>query len=106
MNHSILVLAAALTFSVAPSANAAIDLVQVPAACGTLKDVYDLLNVNMPVRVTIGKGGDSRGDDLVVLFNGAGGHWALVAALSPNSYCVVASGRNWRTVTPQTVGDQ
>ena len=91
-------ISAAFSLSAAPTANAAVDLVQVPVACGTLQDVQNLLSVNMPSPETIGKGGNSRGEDLVVLLTGATGYWALVATMSPTSVCVVASGRNW-TVT-------
>lgn len=85
---------AALAVFAATAPNAAADLVQVPAACGTMEDVYQLLSRNMPHPKPIGKGGDSRGNDLVVLFAGSN-YWALVAKLSPNQVCIVASGRNW-----------
>ena len=94
------IIAAALGIFAAPAANAAVDLVQVPVACGTLEDVQDLLNVNMPSPETIGKGGNSRGEDLVALLTGATGYWALVATMSPTNVCVVASGRTWKTIEP------
>jgi hypothetical protein len=97
------IIAAALSVFAAPAANAAIDLVQVPAACGTLQDVKDLLSVNMPSADTIGKGGNSRGEDLVTLLTGSTGYWALVATMSPTSVCIVASGRNWTTIAPGEV---
>lgn len=93
-------IAAALSILAAPAANAAVDLVQVPVACGTLQDVQNLLDVNMPSPDTIGKGGNSRGEDLVVLLTGATGYWALVATMSPTNVCVIASGRNWQTIDP------
>jgi hypothetical protein len=92
------IIVAAFCIFAAPAANAAVDLVQVPVACGTLTDVKTLLDVNMPSPETIGKGGNSRGEDLVTLLTGASGYWALVATMSPTSVCVVASGRNWRTI--------
>jgi len=95
------IIAAALGILAASAANAAVDLVQVPVACGTLQDVQNLLSVNMPSPETIGKGGNSRGEDLVVLLTGATGYWALVATMSPTNVCVVASGRNWRTIEPE-----
>jgi hypothetical protein len=91
---------ATLAVLAAPTAHASVDLVQVPAACGTLQDVLELLNVNMPSPETIGKGGNSRGDDLVVLLTASTGYWALVATMSPTNVCVVASGRGWKTIEP------
>jgi hypothetical protein len=88
----------------APAAHAAADLVKVPVACGTLQDIKDLLGVNMPSPETLGKGGNSRGEDLVVLLSSpTTGYWALVATMSPESVCVVASGRNWQALKPGTV---
>lgn len=94
------IIAAALSIIAVPAADAAVDLVQVPVACGTLQEVQNLLDVNMPSPDTIGKGGNSRGEDLVVLLTGASGYWALVATMSPTNVCVVASGRNWKTIDP------
>ena len=91
--------AAALAILPAPAAHAAVELVQVSAACGTMAEVHELLAVNMPHPEPIGKGGDSHGQDLVVLFTGTG-YWALVAKLSADRVCVVASGRNWTAVVP------
>ena len=96
-----IVAAALVSIIAAPAARAEINLVQVPAACGTLKDVQDLLSANLPNPVTLGKGGNSRGEDLVVLLTGASGYWALVATMSPTNVCVVASGRNWKTIEPR-----
>ena len=78
-----LIVGAALSLFAAPAANAAVDLVRVPAACGTLHDIQNLLSANMPSPKTIGKGGNSRGEDLVVLLTGDSGYWALVATMSP-----------------------
>src|SRR4051794_22046319 len=94
------IIATALSMVAVTAADAAVDLVKVPAACGTLQDVKDLLSVNLPSPEIIGKGRDSRGDDLVVLLSGPSGYWALVATMSPTNVCVVASGRNWKTIEP------
>jgi hypothetical protein len=77
------------------AAEAAVDVIQVPAACGTMVEVRELLRVNMPNPEAIGTGGDGQGRDLVTLFAGDG-YWALTAAMAEGRVCVVASGRNWK----------
>jgi hypothetical protein len=93
-----IVAAALLSIFSGPAAHAEINLVQTPAPCGTLQDVQDLLNLATP-RI-IGKGGNSLGEDLVVLLKGPSGYWALIARMSPTKVCVLASGRNWKTIEP------
>lgn len=93
--------AAGLWFVLAAStANAAIDLIKVPAMCGTAAEVLETLAVKMPNPQAIGKGGDGRGADIATLFTG-NGYWALLALMSPTSVCVVASGYNWTVTDPQ-----
>jgi hypothetical protein len=96
------IIAAVLTAVLGTGANAAADLIQVPATCGTVKDVHELLNIKMPHPEPIAKGGNSRGEDVAVLLAGDG-YWALVAKLSQDRVCVVASGYNWTTATPGEV---
>lgn len=81
------------------SVHAAVDLVQVPIACGTLSEVGDLLSLRMQGTTIIGKGENSKGQDVAVLFSGSG-RWALVTKFSAGKVCVVASGRNWTDVAP------
>lgn len=76
------------------AAQADVNLVQVPVACGTIAEVYGLLQTNMPDMANIGSGNDSRGKDVAVLFAGAD-HWALVATMQADQICVVASGHIW-----------
>jgi hypothetical protein len=97
MTQRIVALALAL-FATTP-VNAEIDLVKVATPCGTLEDVYDLLHPKMPTSTTIGKGGDSRGEQIAILLTGED-YWALVATLAPGRVCVVASGRNWTVTEP------
>ena len=90
MKRTILILAAALAAS---AANAAVDVVQVPAICGSPNDVFDALAVRMPNPEMVGKGGNSQGTQTATLFTG-NGYWALLATMS-DGVCVVASGFNW-----------
>ena len=80
-----MIIAAALGILAAPAAQASADLVQVPAACGTQAAIKELLSVNMPTPETIGKGGNSRGEDLVV----------------PSPRPRPATGRYWRPCRPR-----
>ncbi|MEX0853455.1 MAG: hypothetical protein WD036_09280 [Bauldia sp.] len=89
---------AALAMFAGSAASANVKLIQVPAACSTVEDIQEMLSVNMATRQAVGKGGNSRGEDLVVLLAGTTGYWALVATMSPTSVCVVASGRNWTNI--------
>jgi hypothetical protein len=84
----------------ASTANAAVDLIKVPAMCGTAAEVLNTLAVKMPNPEAIGKGGDGRGKDIATLFTG-NGYWALLALMSPDSVCVVASGYNWTVAEPE-----
>lgn len=84
----------------ASAANAAVDLIKVPAMCGTSTEVLNALAVKMPNPEAIGKGGDGRGKDIATLFTG-NGYWALLALMSSDSVCVVASGRNWTVTEPE-----
>jgi len=89
-----------LAFMLAASAaNAAVDLIKVPAMCGTAAEVLNTLAVKMPNPEAIGKGGDGRGKDIATLFTG-NGYWALLAMMSPANVCVVASGYNWTMSEP------
>ena len=92
--------AAVLAFMLTAPAAHAVDLVQVPAMCGTAADVLSTLAVKMPNPEAIGKGGDSRGQEVATLFTG-NGYWALLALMSPDKVCVVASGRNWTVADPR-----
>ncbi len=92
MKRTILILAASL---MAPAANAAIDIVQVPAMCGGSGEVFDALAVRMPNPEPIGKGGNAQGTQNATLYTGANGYWALLATTSRDEVCVVASGFNW-----------
>ncbi len=89
-----LLLAALLVAVTCQSALASVDLVQVPIACGTLEEVSDLLKLKMHESATLGKGANSKGEDVAALFSGSG-RWALVTRFSIDRVCVVASGRNW-----------
>ena len=80
-------------------AQAEVNLVQVPVACGPVAEINDLLHNYMPGMSNIGKGSDARGQDVAVLFTGPE-HWALVATTSANLLCVVASGSNWTAAPP------
>jgi hypothetical protein len=93
MKRTILILAASLAS--APAANAAIDIVQVPAMCGGPGEVFQALAVRMPNPEPIGKGGNSQGTQIATLYTGADGYWALLASTSKDEVCVVASGFNW-----------
>jgi hypothetical protein len=85
---------------IVPVANAAVGLVSVPVACGTIAEVHDLLDVNMPKAEPIGKGDDFGGPGRVVLFTG-NGYWALITRTGADSFCVVASGHNWTVTGPR-----
>ena len=93
-----MLLTAALSIFAASVANAAVSLIQVPALCGTSAEVLGTLAIKMPNPEEIGRGGNSRGEEVATLFAG-NGYWALIAVMSPDSVCVVASGSRW-TVTP------
>ena len=93
MKRTILILAACL--AAAPAANAAIDIVHVPAMCGGASDVFEALAVRMPNPEAIGKGGNVQRTQNATLYTGANGYWALLATTSRNEVCVVASGFNW-----------
>ena len=84
----------------ASAANATVDLIKVPAVCGTAAEVLNSLAVKMPNPEAIGIGGDGRGNDIATLFTG-NGYWALLALMSPESVCVVASGYSWTLTDPQ-----
>ena len=94
-----LIMTVILAGALATGAKAEVTLIQVPATCGTLKDVRELLSVKMPNPEAVAKGGDSHGEDVAVLLAGDG-YWALVANMSPGRVCVVASGYNWTPVVP------
>ena len=86
----------------ATSAVAEVDLVNVPATCGSYQEVMQVLSVRMPNPKAIAKGGDSRGDDVVLLIADAK-YWALVARMSAGKVCVVASGYDWTAIEPKIV---
>ena len=86
----------------ATAATAEVDLVKVPATCGPYQDVMAALNARMPNPRAVAKGGDSRGEDVVLLMADAN-YWALVAKLGPGQVCVVASGYNWTAIEPRVV---
>ena len=92
--------AAVLAFVLTTPAAHAVDLIKVPAMCGTAAEILETLAVKMPSPQAIGKGGDGRGTDIATLFTG-NGYWALLALMSPTSVCVVASGYNWTVTDPQ-----
>jgi hypothetical protein len=96
MKHGTIAVALAI-FGMQP-ANAAISLLQVPAACGTMEEVTTFLRQKMPGQDAIGSGGDKRGATIATLITG-NGYWALVATVSSDQVCVIASGHEW-TVGP------
>ena len=75
-------------------AQAEVSLHDVPALCGPSVEILDTLGQKMPDPVAIGTGGDSRGEKVATLFVG-NGYWALLALVSPERVCVVASGHDW-----------
>ncbi len=79
-------------------ASAAIGVLQVPAACGTMEEVTTFLSQKMPGQEEIGSGGDKRGETIATLLTG-NGYWALVATVSSDQVCVIASGHEW-TIGP------
>ena len=79
------------------ASNAEIILEKVATPCGTPKEVHDILKINMPSPRTIGKGGDSQGNEIAILFTGDN-YWALVATMSVDRLCIVASGRTWQVI--------
>lgn len=83
-------------------ARAEVDLVQVPVACGTIAEIYGLLQTKMPGMSRIGTGSDKRAQDIAVLFAGAE-HWALVATMTADQICIVASGRIWTVASAAPV---
>jgi hypothetical protein len=93
---------ALLSLGAGQSAIAGVDLVQVPVACGTIDEVSALLNLKMEQSAMIGKGNNSKDQDVAVLFSGSG-RWALVTRYSPTRVCVVASGHSWTPVEPAKV---
>jgi hypothetical protein len=84
------------------AANAEVALLKVPATCGPYVEVMDVLSARMPDPRAIATGGDSQGEDVVLLIVDAG-YWALVAKSSPGRVCVVASGYDWTTIEPLVV---
>lgn len=84
------------------AANAEVEIITVPATCGTYQAVMDVLSVRMPNPRAIARGGDSRGEDVVLLIADAN-YWALVARMSQGNVCVVASGYNWTQIEPRVV---
>jgi hypothetical protein len=92
--------ATVLAFMLTAPAAHAVDLIKVPAMCGTAAEILETLALKMPNPRAIGKGGDGRGTDIATLFTG-NGYWALLALMSPTSVCVVASGYNWTVTDPQ-----
>lgn len=95
-------LAAILSLLIASTAAAAGDLIKVPALCGTPAEVLGALSVKMPNPEEVGRGGDGQGSPMATLFVG-NGYWALLAMMSPDSVCVVASGYNWTATAPADV---
>ena len=93
------IIALALIIFMSPIAKAHIDVVQVPAACGTIEEVRDFLGRYLPNRQAVGIGGNSQNEPTVVLLSGTNGHWAMVASMSPTQSCIIASGRSWQTST-------
>ena len=93
------ILAFALNILVAATASAAASLISVPAVCGTAADVLGTLAVKMPNPEEIGSGRDREGTPIATLFRG-NGYWALIATMSSNKVCVVASGHNWTVIEP------
>jgi hypothetical protein len=77
------------------AAQADVALVQVPAMCGSSAEILDGLAYKMPDPRVVGTGGDSQGEEIATLFSG-NGYWALLAMVSPERVCVVASGHNWK----------
>jgi hypothetical protein len=94
----------AFTGLFATAATAEVDLVKVPATCGAYQEVMAMLSGRMPNPHAIAKGGDSRGEDIVLLIADAN-YWALVAKVEPDKVCVVASGYNWAVIEPKVVGE-
>lgn len=84
----------------ATAATAEVDLVKVPATCGAHQEVMAVLSGRMPNPHAIAKGGDSHGQDVVLLIADAN-YWALVAKTEPGKVCVVASGYNWTVIEPK-----
>ena len=97
MKHSTITLAFSIFYSAA--AYAEVDLMPVPAMCGSSADVLGTLNSRMPNPQEIGRGGDSRGAPIATLLTG-NGYWALLAMMSSDRVCVVASGYNWTVAHP------
>jgi hypothetical protein len=89
-----LLLIALFNLAFSQSVHAGVELVQVPVACGTIEAVSELLHLKMEKSTTLGKGGNSQGQEVAALFSGSN-RWALVTRVSPNRVCVIASGRNW-----------
>lgn len=84
------------------AASAEVDIMRVPATCGPYAEVMNVLSARMPNPHAIAKGGDSHGEDVVLLMADSS-YWALVAKSSPGNVCVVASGYNWTAMTPEVV---
>src|SRR5262249_27641572 len=86
----------------ATGATAGVDLLKVPATCGPYQEVMAALGTRMPNPQAIAKGGDSHGEDVVLLMTDAN-YWALVAKMARGKVCVVASGYNWTVIEPKAV---
>jgi hypothetical protein len=86
----------------ATAASAEVDLLRVPATCGPYPEVMEVLSGRMPNPHAVATGGDSRGEDVVLLIVDAN-YWALVAKSAPGTVCVVASGYNWTAIEPKVV---
>ena len=93
------IIAVTLSIFTCPIANAEINVVQVPAACGTIAEVRDFLSRYVENRQTVGIGRNSQEEPTVVLVSGTNGHWAMVASMSPTQSCIIASGHSWQPVT-------
>lgn len=90
---------AVLSLGICQSANAGVDLIAVPVVCGTIDDVNALLGLKMEQSSIVGKGNNSKDQEVAVLFSGSG-RWALITRYSQNRVCVVASGHGWTRVEP------
>lgn len=92
-----------LGFMIAASPAGAVEVVKVPAMCGTSAEILDTLSARMPNPELLGKGGDSQGKEIATLLTGDG-YWALLALMTPEHVCVVASGYNWIATEPRQAG--
>jgi hypothetical protein len=78
----------------ATAAHAEVDLIQVPAVCGTSAEIGEFLSALMRDPVTLGRGRDARGQDVAVLRVGRG-YWAMLADDGSGTVCIIASGHEW-----------